>query len=99
LDWAVHLRRILSRLGEDATFTPAGGEAATVKGIYTEAHRAMSFGPIEVSSSYPTFGVMTEDVPGVARGDALTVSGTAYTVRDVQADEPGGVTVLELEVA
>lgn len=91
------MRRILARLGEDATFTPAGGDPATVKGVFTAPHVEVQLGALAVSSSKPTFAAMSEDLPGVSDGDTLLRAGIAYMVRVVRLDDPSGVTVLELE--
>lgn len=76
------------------TGTLAGGAAVT--GIFDRDYMASLGG--QVSATGPAFGVKTSDVAarGIAFGTAITIGGTAYTVRDTQPDGTG-VTLLLLE--
>lgn len=89
------MTRILARLGEDATFTHGTAQSA-VTGIFTSPYERLSLGALEVSSELPTFAAMASDLPSVAKGDSLTRGTTQYTIEDVRADDPSGITVLEL---
>lgn len=91
------MRRILSRLGEDATFTHAGGSPVSVRGVFVAPHNAIAFAGLEVSSTLPRFAAMSADLASVAVDDTLAIGADSYTVRDVQPDRTSGVTVLELE--
>lgn len=95
MDWASHMRRVLVRLGEAATFTHGTAQTA-VTGVFTSPYERLSLGGLEVSSSLPTFAAMADDLPSVAKGDSITRGTAQYTVEDVRADDPSGVTVLDL---
>lgn len=83
--------------GTAASFTPSGGSASTVNGIFRNVFfEAEAGGNVGVVMQDPIFICRTADVSGVAEGDALTVSGTAYTIRVVEPDGTG-VTRLMLE--
>lgn len=47
-----------------------------------------------VESSGPRFSCAAADVPGVDHGDTLTIDAVAYTVRGVQPDGAGWVTLI-----
>ena len=96
IDWKKHARTVLRSLGEDVTWTHAG-TPATVTGVFTEPFREVQVGEIAIGGSMPHFSAAAEDLVGVAKGDTITRGAIVYTVRDVQADEPTGLTVLPLE--
>lgn len=88
---------MLEDFGVSATFTPAGGAASTVTGIYDTEYQAADMGVgADIATLDPRFLCRTADVPSVAEGDALTVSGVAYTIRVVM-DDGTGMTELVLE--
>lgn len=83
--------------GVSATYTPDGGVATTITGIFDDAYEAIEVGGfVPVASTAPAFHCKTSDVSAAAEGDALTVSGTDYIVRVVMNDGTG-VTMLQLE--
>ena len=97
MDWAAHIGRILSRLGEDATFTHAGSSAASVRGMFTAPYERLPSGlDGGFDASLPRFAALTADLPGAAQNDTLARGGVTYTIVDVQHDDPGGFTVLQL---
>jgi hypothetical protein len=99
MDWKKHMRRIIARLGEDATVTPAaGGGTFTVRGIYSAPYAVMLDGAAlpGIASDKPRFGVMTADLGAAAVGDQLTRAGTDYLIAAAEPDEPSGLTVLQL---
>lgn len=99
MDWASHMRRILVRLGEDATFTH-GTAASSVRGMYTEPYAVLPAGlDAPFAASEPRFAAMTEDLPSVAQGDTITRGTVQYRIVDVRPDDPSGVTVLQLHKA
>lgn len=77
-----------------ATYTPDGGSASTVNGILDNTY----VDALGVESSSPVFHCAASDVSGVAHGDALTVSGTGYTIHGVQPDGTGQVLLILEEV-
>lgn len=81
--------------GVAATYTPSGGSAATVNGIFDNAFfEVQSGGEVSVAMEQPTFVCRTSDVPSAAEGDALTVNAVAHTVRVVQVDGVGTTTLI-----
>ena len=80
-----------------ATYTPAGGSATTITGIFDDAFEEVEVGAfVPVASSSPMFQCKTSDVSAAAEGDALTGNATSYIVRVVM-DDGTGVTMLQLE--
>jgi hypothetical protein len=83
--------------GVSATWTPDGGSASTVVGIFDNEFRSTDVGAgAEIATDDPHFLCRSADVSGIAEGDALSVSGTDYTIRVVMADGTG-MTELVLE--
>lgn len=98
MDWAKHQRRILARLGEDATLTPqGGGMPIAVRGVFARAYAESSIGQLGVADTVPTFGAIHADIPNVAAGDQLVVHGTTFIVRGVEPNLPAGLVVLRLQ--
>jgi hypothetical protein len=88
--------------GLAATFTPDGGEASTVNGIFSDNHVLVLEGDAPGhEASAATFLCQTSDVAGVDEGDALDltdVTGAArsFTIKAVEHDG-AGMTRLVLE--
>ena len=83
--------------GVAATYTPSGGSAATINGIFDhEYFAADAGGSVVVAIEQPRFLCRTADVVSAAEGDALTVNATNYTVKVVE-DDGTGITNLVLE--
>jgi hypothetical protein len=78
------------------TFTPDGGSASTVNGIFGNVFFEIPAGETSIEGKQASFICKTSDVSSAAHGDTLVVSGTTYTVRGVQPDGTG-VTTLILE--
>ena len=83
--------------GVAASYTPAGGSASTVNGIFdNDFIEADAGGGVTFALQQPRFHCRTADVSSAAEGDALVVSGVNYTIRVVQ-DDGTGMTMLVLE--
>jgi len=83
--------------GVAATYTPAGGVASTVNGIFdNDFVEVDAGGGVAVALQQPRFHCRTADVSSAAEGDALVVSAVNYTIRIVQ-DDGTGMTMLVLE--
>jgi hypothetical protein len=81
----------------DATFTPVGGTASTVKGIFDKEYLEMeSGGSVAFAINQPRFVCATSDVSTAAEGDAIVISATDYKIVVVQ-DDGTGTTTLVLE--
>lgn len=80
---------------ENATYTPSGGSASTVVGIFDAPQASRSITDMgDVTIPAPQFVCRTIDVSAVAEGDALTVRSVAYYVRVVLHDGTGVTTLL-----
>lgn len=96
MDWAAHMGRILSDLGEDAIFTHGTGTPVTVRGVFQNPYLAGDLGTVGISGTNPSFAVLTADIGAVVKDDTLQRNSVTYKVRAVRPDDPGGITVLEL---
>lgn len=83
--------------GTAASYTPSGGSASTVNGIFdNDIVEVDAGGGIPMAVRQPRFHCRTSDVSSAAEGDAITINTVAYTVR--VADHDGtGTTILVLE--
>jgi len=93
------MRRILARLGEDATFTHGTSAGSSVRGVFAAPYAVLpgGMGDAGFESSLPRFAVMAEDITDVAQGDTITRGSVDYEITAVQPDDPSGVTVLVLQ--
>jgi hypothetical protein len=83
--------------GTAATFTPSGGAASTVNGIFdNDIVEVDAGGNIPMAIRQPRFQCRTQDIANAVDGDALVVNATAYTIRVVDHDGTG-MTTLVLE--
>lgn len=81
--------------GTSATFTPSGGSASTIVGIFDNPYLgADAGGMVEFSATSPTFTARDVDFPGVAHGDELVIGATTYLIREVMPDGTGITTVM-----
>ena len=79
----------------DATFTPVGGTASTVKGIFDKEYLEMeSGGSVAFAINQPRFVCATSDVSTAAEGDAIVISETDYKIVVVQEDGTGPTTLV-----
>ena len=99
VDFATHTRRILARLGENATWTPSGGAATLVRGVFASPFSNVDLGGLRIGGELPTFRIMSADVATIATGDALSVHGGSYLVAGVERDLGSDETLLRLEAA
>lgn len=84
--------------GSAATYTPDGGVASTVNGIFdNDFIEVDTGGGVGFAMQQPRFLCRTADVASAAEGDAITISGISYTIRIVQ-DDGTGITTLVLEL-
>ena len=81
--------------GTDATYTPSGGSAVTIRVIFDDVFHAVSPQEGEVEVSGPQALARTADVPSAGHSDTLAVHGVTYKVIGVQPDG-SGLTLLTL---
>lgn len=80
-----------------ATYTPTGGSAKYVLGIFDNPQASRNASQmLEITIPEPRFVCRTTDVSAAADGDAITIGGISYTVRVVLTDGVG-MTTLVLE--
>lgn len=96
MDWASHLRHVITHLGEDVVYKDYTGSATTVRGIFMSAYQAADLGVVGVTGSYPVFAAMTADLPRPTTDATLRRNSVTYRVRVVMPDDPSGITLLEL---
>lgn len=96
----------VDEFGETATYSPAAGAAAALRGIFNDPHLgvALEGGEARTSDSQPTFTVRAADLPaGAAGGDAGDTLALAagdlhgaatYAVIDIQRDGAGMATLI-----
>jgi hypothetical protein len=100
MGWATHLatadRAVMGILGGPVLYGPSAGEALEVRGIFDAVHVKVDAGTAGVSSAGPAVFLCLADLPTDPEDDdpTITVAGTAYRVREVQRDGPGGVVLL-----
>ena len=83
--------------GTAAVYTPTGGSAVTVTGIFDNAHEEVDAGGgVPFSVRTPRFHTRTADVADAEEGDTLEIDGVIYTIRVVMPDGTG-LTMLQLE--
>ena len=85
---------------EVATYTPAGGAARSIAGIFDHISEVSDIGAlIEADGVAATFNVATSQVPGITLADAATAStvevrGQSYRVVGIEPDGTGRTVVV-----
>ena len=80
-----------SVLGDDVTYTPSGGSAVSIKGVFNNEG-------VEVENTIilqPVVRIVLADLladPG--KGDTVTIEGTTYRVMESRKDAYGGSTLI-----
>ena len=83
--------------GVAGTYTPSGGSASTVNGIFDKDFSLVEVGnQVGLESNDPRFLCRSSDVPSVASGDTMVVNSVTYTIRNIE-DDGQGMTTLALE--
>lgn len=87
----------LDDFADAATYTPIGGSASTVLGIFDNPQASRNATDlIDVTIPAPQFVCRTVDVPNAADGDAIVIRSVSYLVR-VSLNDGTGVSTLLLE--
>lgn len=87
----------LDDFADAATYTPVGGGASTIQGIFDNPQASRNATDLmDVTIPAPQFVCRTADVPNAADGDAIVIRSVAYTVR-VSLNDGTGVSTLILE--
>lgn len=81
--------------GTAATYTPVGGQAVTVNGIFDNPQASRNATDLlDITIPAPQFVCRTSDVANAAEGDSLVVNAISYIVRVVLTDGTGVSTLL-----
>jgi len=81
--------------GDRATYTPQGGQATQINGIFDNEYALIDAGGgVGVASREPKFQTETINVPNAADGDTLVVNSITYKVRVVEPDGTGTTTLM-----
>jgi hypothetical protein len=87
----------LDDFADTATYTPVGGSASSVLGIFDAPQASRNATDLmDITIPSPQFVCRTADVPAAADGDEIIIRTVTYTVRVVLTDGTG-VTTLILE--
>jgi Phage Head-Tail Attachment len=78
----------------DAEWTPSGGSAATIAGIFNDEYFEDVGGPVGVEGSQPVFVCAAASVPGVDQGDAIVIDSKTYSIINVRPDGTGIVDLI-----
>ena len=89
---------LLTELGEDATYTPSGGVAKSIKVLFENVEAPQPVQGATVVGSIPTAEARTSDLTGTVLGGELVINGTTYTIEAV-LDDDTGMTDLRMEEA
>ena len=85
----------LDDFAESATYTPVGGAASTVQGIFDAPQASRNATDmLDITIPAPQFVCRTVDVPNATDGDAIVIRSTNYQVRVVLTDGTGVSTLL-----
>lgn len=84
----------INYFGIDATYTPQGGGASTLRGIFDYTY-FLTEGEIGIQARQALFIIEAIDAPSIATGDALLINGKNFTIRQVR---PDGTGVIELDL-
>lgn len=85
----------LDDFADSATYTPTGGSASTVLGIFDNPQASRNATDMmDITIPAPQFVCRTADVPNAADGDTIVIRSVTYNVRVVLTDGTGVSTLL-----
>lgn len=86
---------VLDDFADSATYTPVGGAATTIQGIFDNPQASRNATDLmDITIPAPQFVCRTVDVPNAADGDAIVIRTVSYNVRVVLTDGTGVSTLL-----
>tara|TARA_R110000803_G_scaffold96314_2_gene164440 strand:- start:486 stop:794 length:309 start_codon:yes stop_codon:yes gene_type:complete len=80
--------------GIDCVFTPSGGSATTIKGIFNNEYYAMGGGEVDVESSQPVFYSKASNLSSASHGDSMVINSVTYKIINIRPDETGMIEVV-----
>lgn len=78
----------------EVTYTPDGGDATTIEGIFDDEYKARDTATGEVETTPPQIIVATRDVLNAAHGDTIIKSGVTYNIIGIHKDGTGMTTLI-----
>lgn len=89
---------VIAVVGEALTYTPNGGSATPITGLFQSPDENPETGVVDFRTSGPIAFVLASDVPSPTKLDELVRDSTSqnYQVKNFELDE-GAIVVLELE--
>lgn len=99
IDWVAHMRRLIDRVGVDATWrSRASGASVEVRGLYKQPATVVELGLAGFATSKPQFECIAADVVDIGVDDAIEIQGVCFTVAEAPARDPvSGLVVLDLQ--
>ena len=80
----------ISEFSEVGTYTPAGGSAVQIRGIFDRQAEVTDLGEmIELDGVAAVLVIEAAAFPNVARGDAVSIRGNDYQVVGIEPDGTG----------
>lgn len=81
--------------GDSVTYTPSGGQAFEIEGIFRDQYLEIDSNGYEVLTDTPVLGVRNSDFSNPPlQGDTLVYKGVNYTVQAVHKDGDAGSTLV-----
>lgn len=95
-DFSAHSARVIARLGQAVTVTPAVGTPREITAVFAAA----PLDPMGVHTYGPQIRAEWSDVSDLAVGDPVTVGSGSYTIADIPSrDRVAGDVVIQLQAA
>lgn len=88
------MARSISARGEDAAIARSGGEARSVRGVFTRTVDYESVGDDDALRNRTALLVAAPDAAGVSVGDRVEARGKAWTVRDIEGNADYALTLV-----
>ena len=68
-------------MARDATFTPKGGSAVSVRVVLRRPDRVFEFGETRLHAATTLLDIRVADAPSLAKGDGFQFDGVSYVVQ------------------
>ena len=75
--------------GIACVYTPQGGSASTITGIFNNEYYAMGGGEVDVESSQPVFYTKSGNLTTATHGDTMVIDSVTYKIINIRPDETG----------
>jgi len=68
-------------MAREATFTPKGGSAVSIRVVLRRPDRVFEFGETRLHAATTMLDIRVADAPGLAEGDRFELDGVSYVVQ------------------